>query len=72
MSGLGNAQSNRHRKTHAVESGEAGRESGRLTRGARLEESRGGVSSGLRHAAAWETAGSEGPKDHDTDHAHNL
>ena len=46
MSVLGNAKSNRHRKAHEVESGDAGRQSWHLTRGDLRDESRGGVSRG--------------------------
>ena len=44
MSVLGNAKSNRHRKTYQVESGDAGRKSWHLTRGDLPSESLGGVS----------------------------
>ena len=72
MSVLGNAKSNRHRKAHEVESGDAGRQSWRLTRGDLHDENRGGVSRGLSHEEARETVRSEGPKDHETDHSNNL
>ena len=72
MSVLGNAKSNRHRKTHEVESGDASRPSWRLTRGDLHEESRGGVSRGHSRQETRETAWSEGPKDHETDHSNNL
>jgi len=62
----------RHRKTHEVESGDPGRKSWRLTRGDLLDESRGGVSRGHSSEEARETARSEGPKDHETDHSNNL
>jgi hypothetical protein len=72
MSVLGNAKSNRHRKTHEVESGDASRQSWRLTRGDLPDESRGGVSRGHSSQEARETVWSEGPKDHETDHSNNL
>ena len=62
----------RHRKTHEVESGDTGRQSWRLTRGDLFDESRGGVSRGHSSEEARETAWSEGPKDHETDHSNNL
>jgi len=69
MSVLGNAKANRHRKTHEVESGDASRQSWRLTRGDLLDESRRGVSRGHSSKDRRETAWSEGPKDHETDHS---
>jgi len=66
MSVLGNAKSNRHRKPHEVESGDAGRKSWHLTWGDLCRESGRGVSRGRSSEEAWETTWSEGPKDHET------
>ena len=66
MSVLGNAKSNRHRKSHEVESGAAGRKFWHLTWGDLCRESGRGVSRGRSSEEAWETTWSEGPKDHET------
>jgi hypothetical protein len=72
MSVLGNAKSNRHRKTYPVESGDAGRKSWRLTRGDLCRESGGEVSRGRSSGEAPERAWSEGPKDYETGHFNHL
>jgi hypothetical protein len=63
MSVLGNAKSNRHRKTYQVESGDAGRKSWHLTRGDLPSERLGEVSRGHSSVETQETAWSEGPKE---------
>ena len=66
MSVLGSAKSNRHRKTHQVESGGAGREFWHLTRGDLPDESLGGVSRGRRSdefSVMEEEQRTEGPRD---------
>jgi hypothetical protein len=72
MSVLGNTKSDRHRKTYAVESGDAGRKSWHLTRGDLPSESLGEVSRGRSSEEAPERAWSEGPKDHETSHFDHL
>ena len=72
MSVLGNAKSNRHRKSHEVESGAAGRKFWYLTWGDLWRESGRGVSRGRSSEEAGETPWSKGPKDHETSHAHQF
>ena len=57
ISVLGNAKSNRHRKTHRVEPDGAGREFTHLTRGGLLSESVAGVSRGRSSEETHVTAG---------------
>jgi RNA-directed DNA polymerase len=62
MSVLGNAKSNRHRKTHRVEPDGTGRKFMHLTRGGLVCESRRGVSRGHSSEEGRESGWSEGPK----------
>ena len=63
ISVLGNAKSNRHRKTHRVEPGGTGRKFMHLTRGGLPRESAGEVSRGRISQEGRESGWSEGPKD---------
>ena len=62
MSVLGNAKSNRHRKTHRVEPGGTGRKFMHLTRGGLACESVRGVSRGRGSEEGRESGWSKGPK----------
>ena len=72
MSVRGNAKSNRHRKSHEVEFGVAGRKCWHLTWGALCRESGSGVSRGRSSEEAGETPWSKGPKDHETSHSNHF